>query len=155
MIASQTICAPLVVKPHGRCSFDVVNRTKFLAQSAFNAGIFVNPELSVSNQVLVVVATDNVGVGKRNASFHQFFDVTLALAYHLADVRHALTGSLDFLACFFVGVEMQKGETDVRLRHDDGKTRIGMQSFLPQFLLEDTHCIAHVVATGGQGVNVR
>ena len=108
MITSQTIRAPLVVKPHGRCSFDVVDRTQLLAQTALNASRFVDPELSVGNQVLVVIATDNVGIGKWNAPFYQFFDVTLTFGDDFADVCHALTGGLDLLACLLVGVQVQE-----------------------------------------------
>ena len=154
MITSQTICAPLVVKPHGRCSFDVVDRTQLLAQSTLDAGLFIDPELPVGNQVLVVIATDNVGIGKWNGTLYQFLDTTLSIGYHLADMCHPLTGRLDFLVRFLVSIQMQERETDVRLRHHDGKTRIGVQPFLAQLLLEDTHRMTHIVATGGQGVDV-
>ena len=67
---------------------------------------------------------------------------------------HTLTGCFDFLTGLFVSIKMEERETHIRFRHYDGKTCIGMQTFLPQFLLEDTHRIAHVVATGGKGINV-
>ena len=154
MITSQTIRTPLVVKPHGRCSLYVVNGTQFLAHSTLDTGLLIDPELLVSDEVLVVVAANHVGIGKRNTSFYQFLDTWPAFCYDLADMFHSLTGFLDFLACFLVSVQMKKRESDVRLRHDNGKTCISMQALLTQLLFEDTHRIAHIVATGGKGVDV-
>ena len=46
---------------------------------------------------------------------------------------------------------MHERQTDVRLRHDDGKERLRLQPYGTQFLVEDGHTLAHVVATGGEG----
>lgn len=154
MITSQTIRAPSVVKPHGRCTFYVVNRTELLAKPALDTGMFVDPEFLVGNQVLVVVAANDISIGKGNAALHQFLDIMLALGYDLADMHHALAGRLDFLAGLLVSIQMEERKADIRLGHHNGKTGIGLQTFLSQFLIEYPHGIAHIVATSSKGVDI-
>ena len=86
MITSQTIRAPFVVKPHGRCTFYVVDRTQLLAQTTLDAGLLVDPELLIRDKMLVVITTNDVGKSERDSPLHQFFDITLTLGYDLADV---------------------------------------------------------------------
>ena len=110
MITSQTIRAPLVVKPHGRCSFYVVNGTQLLTKTALDASLIVDPELRVGDEMLSIIAANNIGIGKRNAPFDKFFNVSLALGDYLADMLHPLAGSFNLLASLLVGVQMKKGE---------------------------------------------
>ena len=78
MITSQTICAPLVVKPHGRCSFYVVDRAHLLTKPTLDTCLIVHPELRVGDEMLVIISANNVGIGKGNASFDKLFNVSLA-----------------------------------------------------------------------------
>ena len=63
--------------------------------------------------MLVVIAANDVGVGKGYGAFDEFLDIALAFGDNLADMRHALAGILDFPKGFFVGVEMEEREADV------------------------------------------
>jgi hypothetical protein len=67
----------------------------------------------VRYQMFVVIAANDVGVGKGNGAFDEFLDIALAFGDNLADMRHALAGILDFPKGFFVGVEVEKREADV------------------------------------------
>ena len=49
---------------------------------------------------------------------------------------------------------MQEGETDVRLRHHNGKGSIQRQSVLGEFLAEDAHGMSHVVTASSQCIGV-
>ena len=125
VVAGQTVGATAIVLPAWWYSFDVVHWTASGTETAKDALLSVHPELLVSNQVLVVVAANDVGVGKGYGAFDEFLDIALAFGDNLAYMRHALSGSIDFPEGFLVGIEMEEREADIGFGHDDGKTCVG------------------------------
>ena len=154
MVARQAIGTLSVVLPDGWLADDVIDRTQFGTFAALDACFLVNPEMPVGNQMLVIVTANNVGVGKGDGTFHQFFDMACAVDYQLTDVGHALLGGSNLARFRLLAVKMEKGEADVRLWHDDGKGCIQRQTSQSQFLAQDAHGMSHVVATGGQRIDI-
>ncbi len=154
VVAGKAVGALSVVVPQGRCSCDVIHGTEPGTKAALDAGILVNPELLVVDEVLVVVAADDVGIGAGNGSLHQLADSLLPADDHLGNVHHALLGSRYLPALLLGGVQMQERETDVRLGHDNGEGAVERDADCLQLLAEDGHQLAHVVAAGGEGIDV-
>ena len=85
--------------PAWRQSFYIAHWTALDAASTLDAGIRIYPELLVRYQVLVVVGTYYISIGKRYRTLYQFFHSRGFLLYEFTDVWHLLARRL-YLALF-------------------------------------------------------
>ena len=153
MITSQTIGTTAVVLPAWQQSLYIIHGTEFSTQATLNTGGFIDPKVLVGDEVLVVIAAQHIGKGKGNGPLHQIFNTPLPILDDFADFCHFLLGSLYFLPFPFGGVQVEKRESHVGFGHYYCKTGISMQVLFPKLFVENTHGIAHVIATGGHCVD--
>lgn len=124
MVASQTTSTPSVVKPRGRCSFDIIDRTDLLTLAALDTNVFIDGEFLVCNHPLVEIPADDVRIESRSGPFFQFFDTASPFLDHLDDMRHLLLCQFYLHGLLFLGIGLHERQTYVALGHDDREERL-------------------------------
>ena len=97
VVTGQTVGTLAVMVPRRWNAGDVIDGTKTGTKATLDAGFRVNPELLVVDEVLVVVAADDVGVCIGNGTLDEFLDARLAVLDDFADVDHPFFGGLFLL----------------------------------------------------------
>ena len=151
MIACQTTGTPSVVNPHRGHSFDVIHRADLGALATADAYILIHHKLTVSDHVFVEIAANHVGVESGSGTLLQFLDTPFVVSDDGDDMAQLVLGVLNLPEFLVLGVGVHERQTDVRLWHDDGEERFCLKTYGTQFLVEDGHALAHVVAAGGEG----
>ena len=67
--------------PVWRQSFYIIHRTPLGTETTLDAGLGIDPEFLVGNEVLVVIPAKNISKGKGNGSLDQLLD-TCRLVFH-------------------------------------------------------------------------
>lgn len=135
--------------PAGRCAFDVVDGTLLAAKTTLGAGVGIDPELVIGDEVLVVVTANQVGIGIRYGATDEFVNTALPFTNSLTDMWHIFLGCSYFASLRFRGVQMQKREADIRLGHDDSKRGVEVKAFAGKLFSEYAHGVTHIVTAGG------
>ncbi len=119
MVASQTTSTPSVVKPRGRCSFDIINRTDLLTLAALDTNVIVNGKLLIRNHLLVEIPADDVRIESGGGTFFQFLDTTTPFLDHLDDMGYLLCCQFYLHSLLLLGIGLHERQTNITLRHDD------------------------------------
>ena len=126
VITSQTIGTTAIVLPAWWQSLYIVHRTDPGAQATLNTGGFIDPEMLVGDEVLVVIATQHIGKGEWNSPFYQMFNTSLLVPDDFADFCHFFLGSLYLLPFPFGSIQVEKRETYVGFGHYHCNTSVSM-----------------------------
>ena len=113
VITGQTTGTFPIVKPRGRCTFNIVNRAHLTTFATAGACVTVHSELLVSNHLLVEVGADDVGVESGSGAFLQFFDAPFAVFDDADDVVQLVSGILDLPMFFVYWVGLHEWQTDI------------------------------------------
>ena len=128
MITSQTIGALTVVLPVRRNTFNIVHGAQTGTQSALDTRRLIDPELLIGDEMLVVIASNDVRISIGNGSANQFHDTRLTIFHHFADVSHPLAGLSNLLTFTLFGVQMKERKADIGLGHQHSELRLSLQS---------------------------
>ena len=121
MIASQTTGTPSVVKPLGRCTLYIVDRTDLAALATTRTDISIDGELPVGNHALVEILADDIGEETGCRPLVEFLYATNTVLEDAGHMFRLLTGLFYLLVFAAFGIGIHEWQADVAFGHDDGE----------------------------------
>ena len=79
VVTGKTAGTLAVMKPSGRRTLDIVDRTDLRTLATLDAGVGINHELLVSNHPFVEIATDHIGIKSWRCTLFQRHDALPAV----------------------------------------------------------------------------